>query len=244
MTADLRPIQRREVKVAFLGAVLSWVIVPSLTGVLTRSLLLAGVAFAVWTSLTTVVLGMWASSLTLTPPISVTHEPRVRSLGWPLPAGVTRRSDVPKGLARKLDTRRRFSAWLVVALALLGLIVTIVMGIGSRVDAGVATLFACGCWSIFGIGFVWLSVTSVRHGGPRPSMDRLSTSIGLVIPLYVGTLIGLGPAIVKDSGWTEGDVIGLLLLVGAMASNVWWIGETNRRWKLTYRCRRGRMRGL
>jgi hypothetical protein len=241
---DLHTTQRREVRVVSLATVFTWLVVPAVTGVLTGSLLLAGVAFAVWVSLTTVVLGIWVSSLTVAPSTPVTHQTRVSPQGWILPAGVTRRSEIPEDLAQQLDTRRMVSAGLVVALALLGFIVTILMGIGSQVDAGVTILFACGYWSIFGIGFVWLSVTSIRHGGPRPSIDRLSMSIGLVLPLYMGTLIWLGAAIVKDSGWTDGDVIGLLLLVGAIASNIWWIVETDRRWKLTYTCSRVLIRDL
>ena len=121
-------------------------------------------------------------------------------------------------------------------LAVLGFIVTIGLGIGPQVDAGIAMLFVCGNWSILGLGFVWLSTTSIRHGGPRPSMDRLAASIGLLIPLCVLTVVDLGP-VITDSGWTKGDVIGLLLLLGAVAASAWWTVETNRRWKLTYDCR-------
>ena len=71
-------------------AALSWVMVPTATGILTGSVLLAGVAFAVWMSLTTVVLGIWVSSLTVDSSPVRTHQPKMSPEGWPLPAGVTR----------------------------------------------------------------------------------------------------------------------------------------------------------
>jgi hypothetical protein len=93
--------QHRKIVVVFGVVALTWIAVPVVVGLISGNLLLAGVCFAVWISLTAVTLGIWVSSSTVDHS-RVTRSAAVSPEGWVLPAGVTKRSSVPKALLRCL----------------------------------------------------------------------------------------------------------------------------------------------
>jgi hypothetical protein len=117
--------------------------------------------------------------------------------------------------------------------------VSLALGVGNEPALGLAMVFMSGYWTVLAIGIFWWTVHNLRQGEPRPSLERPSALIGVVVPLFAFEVLAFGQTLVGGSNsppiqWRLGDVFGLVLLIGSVICTGLWIFVTSRRWSVSY----------
>jgi hypothetical protein len=225
------PTVRRWIVFLLVGTI---VVIPLITGLASGSFLLAVVVGTVWMSISTVILGLWASHRNIghlsSGPVATTSLPN----GWMLPTGVEIRSDVSADAAKAIDHRRLLAASVALAVSCLSLGVLIAWGHIAKHMASGYLMVILSLTILVDLMILLFTLRSVHGGTPRPSIDRPSfVSIAVMgIPLF--TMVLVTSVGFRGFIWVQADGTSLTLLWLALGANIWWTVEMARRWNLSY----------
>jgi hypothetical protein len=236
------PHQKPKRVALWLGV--SWVIVPLAFGFVSGNALIGVVAFGVWTSMSTIGFGIWASSRAASLAPATVHRSFASSTaftpqGWALPERVVRRAEPPADEAESLDRLRLLWARIALAFSAVGFLVALLLGIASEPALGITTVMLTGYGLILAIGIFWWTVHNLKQGEPRPVLEQPGIFIVnlVVFVLFVALMYSITLAPSTNSPpvqWSFGDVLALLLFIAFLVAVVCWIRVTGRRWSLSY----------
>jgi NADH:ubiquinone oxidoreductase subunit 6 (subunit J) len=211
----------------------SLIVVPVAIGVLSDSVLLGVVAFAVWTTvaLTGARIRFSSRNVETLPPSRAANQSLEN--GWVLPLRVRVRESAYPDLEASIDRNRAIAAYFGLGMCIPAIVVPFAFGHPSHGDPAVLVGILAVNVLLVNVFIVAYCRRSLRHRMPRPNLDRPSSLLFAAVPLLLA-LVYLIAGVARIGGWNSADAVGLITLGLSIAANFWWAFETARRWNLAY----------
>ena len=220
------------VRRVFILLLASWLIVPLVAGLASRSPIFAAVAFAVWAAMSTVIFGMWASNRAVphrqaeVSTTATSHSTGFTPQGWAVPLGIVRLPAPSPEDTVPVDRARKRWAWLALLFAIVATGAPLASAITNHSGFTFLVFLSSAYWLVVCIGALCWTFHNLHQCEPRPTLERPAILIGFVLAWYLiiavllyNALLGMGhPA----ATWTYGAVLGLVFLGLSMAANGSW----------------------